>query len=150
MLYIVHGMVCYFSSLFVIITSCLSHHFDTFTHKFGIRVARLAPGHQQPPTLQLVLFWSNNHTSYVLLPLSHLHLVMHVWVISANIGAGNSWVPSGTKPLIKPMLAHCQLVNGNKLQWNLNKNISIPCHYNAIENVICKMAAIGFRTNCVK
>ena len=39
---------------------------------------------------------------------------------------------------------------GNKLQWNLNKNLYIFIQENAFENVVWKMAAILSRPQCVE
>ena len=39
---------------------------------------------------------------------------------------------------------------GNKLQWNLNRNLYIFIQENAFENVVWKMAAILSRSQCVK
>ena len=38
---------------------------------------------------------------------------------------------------------------GNKLQWNLNRNSNIFIHDNALEHVVCEMAAILSRRQCV-
>ena len=38
----------------------------------------------------------------------------------------------------------------NKLQWNSNRNSYIFIQENALENVICEMASILFRPQCVK
>ena len=37
----------------------------------------------------------------------------------------------------------------NKLQWNLNRNLSIFIQENALENVVCEMASILSRPQCV-
>ena len=39
---------------------------------------------------------------------------------------------------------------GNKLQWNLNRNTNIFIQENAFESVVCQMAAILSRPQCVK
>ena len=39
---------------------------------------------------------------------------------------------------------------GNKLQWNFNRNSNIFIHENAFENVVCEMASILSRLQCVK
>ena len=38
----------------------------------------------------------------------------------------------------------------NKLQWKFNRNSKIFIHENAIENVVCEMAAILSQPQCVK
>ena len=38
----------------------------------------------------------------------------------------------------------------NKLQWNFNRNLNILIQGNASQNVVCKMAAILSRPQCVK
>ena len=46
----------------------------------------------------------------------------------------------------------CLIVNGtpgNKLQWNFSQNTKLFIHENAYKNVVCKMAAILFRLQCV-
>ena len=37
----------------------------------------------------------------------------------------------------------------NKLQWNFNRNLNIVIHENAFENVVCEMAAMLYRPQCV-
>ena len=37
----------------------------------------------------------------------------------------------------------------NKLQWNINRNSYIFIHENALENVVCEMASILSRPQCV-
>ena len=39
---------------------------------------------------------------------------------------------------------------GNKLQWNFNRNSNIFIQENALENVVCEMASILSRPQCVK
>ena len=38
----------------------------------------------------------------------------------------------------------------NKLQWSFNKNFNIFIQENALESVVCEMAAILTRPQCVK
>ena len=38
----------------------------------------------------------------------------------------------------------------NKLQWNFNRNLNIFIQENAFENVVCEMASILSRLQCVK
>ena len=51
------------------------------------------------------------------------------------------------KPLSEPMFVNWTL--GNKLHWNLNRNLYIVIKENAFENVVGKMAAILPRSQCV-
>ena len=37
-----------------------------------------------------------------------------------------------------------------RLQWDFNQNANIFIHENAFENIVCEMAAILFRPQCVK
>ena len=39
---------------------------------------------------------------------------------------------------------------GNKFQWNFNRNSNIFIHENAFENVVCNIASISSRPQCVK
>ena len=39
---------------------------------------------------------------------------------------------------------------GNKLQWNFNRNSNIFIQENALQNVVCEMASILSRPQCVK
>ena len=52
-----------------------------------------------------------------------------------------------TKPLSEPVLEYWALLN--ELQWNLDRNLYISIKKNAIENVVCKMASILSRPQCV-
>ena len=55
----------------------------------------------------------------------------------------------GAKSLSKPMLEYCWLDPsvGNKLQWNLYRNLHIFIQENVFENVICKMVPICLGLN---
>ena len=55
----------------------------------------------------------------------------------------------GTKPLSEPMLEYFHLTLRNILQWNFNRNSDIFIQENAFESVICEMAAILSRPQCV-
>ena len=57
---------------------------------------------------------------------------------------------SGAKPLSEPMLNYCQLDPCEHFQWNLNHNATIFIDENARENVVCEMASILSRPQCVK
>ena len=39
---------------------------------------------------------------------------------------------------------------GTKLQWNLKQNSHIFIHENAFQNIVCEMATILFRPQCIK
>ena len=53
----------------------------------------------------------------------------------------------------KPLFEHCwNIVNSslrNKIQWNLKQNLCIFIQENAFENVVCEMASILSRPQCV-
>ena len=53
----------------------------------------------------------------------------------------------GAKPLSETMLEYWQL---DKLQWSFNRNSDIFFQENALESVICEMAAILSQPQCVK
>ena len=56
----------------------------------------------------------------------------------------------GAKPLSESMLEYCQLnIALNKLQWKLNRNSYNFIQEDAFENVVCEMAAILSRPQCV-
>ena len=57
----------------------------------------------------------------------------------------------GAKPLSEKkcwIIVHWTL--RNKLQWNLNRNSNIFIQENALEHVVCEMASILSRPQCVK
>ena len=55
----------------------------------------------------------------------------------------------GAKPLSEPMIYIVNWILRNKLKWKYNRHSSISIHENAIESVVCKMAAILSRPQCV-
>ena len=58
----------------------------------------------------------------------------------------------GAKPLPEPKLESL-IVNWtrrNKLQWKFNRYSNIFIHENAIESIVCEMAAILFRPQYVE
>ena len=61
------------------------------------------------------------------------------------------WLVAWTAP--SHYLNHCwNIVNWalrNKFQWNFNRNSNIFIQENALENVVCEMASILFRPQCV-
>ena len=76
----------------------------------------------------------------------------HICVIKVTIiGSDNGSSPGRRQAII---WTKCwDTVNrtlGNKLQWNLNRNLYIFIQENAFENVVWKMAAIMSRPQCVK
>ena len=56
----------------------------------------------------------------------------------------------GAKPLSEPTMDIVNWTLGNKLNWNLNRNVYVFIQENAFENVVWKMAAILSRPQCVK
>ena len=68
-----------------------------------------------------------------------------------SIGSDNGLPPSWTAP--SHYLNQCwNIVNWslrNKLQWKFNRNSNIFIHENAIESVVCEMAAIFSQPQCV-
>ena len=56
---------------------------------------------------------------------------------------------AGAKPLFEPMLQYSQLAPRNKLQLNFDKNSNIFVQENAFESVVCEVAAILSRPQCV-
>ena len=75
------------------------------------------------------------------------HMASSVWV---NIGSGNSLVLMAPSHYLNPcgLLGNCIL--RNKPRWNLNQNIKRFILQNAFENVVSKMSAILFKSQCVK
>ena len=65
------------------------------------------------------------------------------WVI---IGSGNGLAPSH---YLNQWFLIVNWILRNKSQWNLNQNTKIFIEENPFENVVCKMAAILFRPQCV-
>ena len=55
----------------------------------------------------------------------------------------------GAKPLSEPMLEYYWLDRRNTLQLDFNQNSNIFIQENAFESVVCKMAAILSRPQCV-
>ena len=80
--------------------------------------------------------------------LTHWGRVTHICVSKLTIiGSGDAW------PAPSHYLNQCwNVVNWtleNKLQWNFNQNSNIFIQENALENVICVMAFILSRPQCV-
>ena len=55
----------------------------------------------------------------------------------------------GAKPLSEPMLPCCQLDHEDHISVKFYSNSKVLIHENAVENVVCKMAAIVSRSQCV-
>ena len=57
----------------------------------------------------------------------------------------------GGKPLSEPMLPYCRLDPKEHIsQWNFIKNSKVFVQENALQHVVCEMAAILSRPQCVK
>ena len=56
----------------------------------------------------------------------------------------------GAKPLSEPMMEYRNWTLRNKFQWNSNRNSYIFIQENALENVVCEVAFILSRPQCVK
>ena len=56
----------------------------------------------------------------------------------------------GAKPLSEPMLDYCQLDPCEHISVKSNQNTTIFIEENARENVVCEMAFILSRPQCVK
>ena len=56
----------------------------------------------------------------------------------------------GAKPLSEPMLDVVNWTLRDKLQWNLYRNSNIFIQANTFESVVCEIAAILSRPQCVK
>ena len=55
----------------------------------------------------------------------------------------------GAKPLPEQMLWYVNWTLRNKIQWNFNRNSYIFIQENALENVVCEVASILSRPQCV-
>ena len=85
--------------------------------------------------------------------LTHWGRVTHICVGKLTIiGSDNDLSPSQAAP--SHYLNQCwNIVNltlGNKLQWNFNRNWNILIPENAFEYIVCEMASILSRPQCVK
>ena len=67
------------------------------------------------------------------------------------IGSDNGLSP-GRRQAIFRINAGILLIGplGNKLRWNINRSSNIFIQENALENVVCEMASISSRPQCVK
>ena len=82
-----------------------------------------------------------------MLSLTHWGRVRHIYISELTvIGSDNGLVPSRLK--------QCWIIVNwtlrNKHQWNFNRNSIIFIHENALEHVVCEMASILSRPQCVE
>ena len=78
--------------------------------------------------------------------LTHWGRVTHICVANLTIIDSDN----GAKPLSNQCWNIVKWTLGNQLQWNSNLNSSIFIHENGLESVVCEMAAILSRPQCVK
>ena len=85
--------------------------------------------------------------------LTHWHWVTHI--CTGNPGHSLIQIMACCHSAPSHYLNHCwniRIVNltfGNQLQWNFNQNLNIFIQENAIENVVCEIAAILSGPQCV-
>ena len=84
--------------------------------------------------------------------LTHWGRVTDIWVSKLTIiGSDNGLLPGRRQAIILTNAG--DIVNSNlrnKLQWNLKQNLCVFSQENAFENVICEVASILSRPQCVK
>ena len=84
--------------------------------------------------------------------LTHWGRVTHICVSELTIiGSDNGLSPGRSQAII--CICCGDIVNWslrNKLQWNFNRNSNIFIQENALEHVVCEMASILSRPQCVK
>ena len=94
-----------------------------------------------------VVCWST-YASLGLNELLHWGRVMHICISKlAIIGSDNGLSPGWRQAIIWINVGI--LLIRIKLQWNRNRNLHIFIQENAFESVVCKMAAILSRPQCV-
>ena len=83
--------------------------------------------------------------------LTHWGRGTHVCVSKLSIVGSDNGLSPGRRQAIIWTNAGILLIGplGNKLQWNLNRNSNIFIQENACENVVCEMASILSRPQCV-
>ena len=81
-------------------------------------------------------------------PLTHWGRMTHICVSKLTITGSDNGLSSGRHQAIIWDIVNWNVVN--KLQWNLKRNSYIFIQENAFENVVCEMAAILSRPQCVK
>ena len=85
--------------------------------------------------------------------LTHWGRVTHICVSRLTITGSDNGLSPGRRQLSHYLNQCWNIVNWtlrNKLQWQFNRNANILIHENAIERVVCKMASILSRPQCVK
>ena len=86
-------------------------------------------------------------------PLTHWGRVTHICVIKLTvIGSDNGLSPGRRQAIIwtnDGILFFSYFEIPNKFQWNLKRNSSIFIHENAFANVVCAMAPILSRPQCI-
>ena len=76
--------------------------------------------------------------------------VTHICVSKlTSIGPYNGLSPGRPQPYLNQYWNNCNLDVRNKIQWILKRNSCIPIEDNAFENVVCEMAEILSRPQCV-
>ena len=90
-------------------------------------------------------------TRFVLIVKTHWGRVTHICVSNLTIIVSDNGLSPGRRQAI--ILPNAGIVNWtlrNKLQWNFNRNSNVLIQENAFENVVCEMASIVSRSQCVK
>ena len=64
------------------------------------------------------------------------------------IGSGNGLAPYRCQRIIWTNMAYFYPTQGNKFQWNLNRNSHIFINENAFESIICQIAVNLFPPQC--
>ena len=89
--------------------------------------------------------------SFKITTLTHWGRVTHICVGNLTIIGSDDGLSPGRRQAIT-WINYWNIVNWtlrNKLQWKFNQNSNIFIHENAIESVVCEMAAILSRPQCV-
>ena len=85
--------------------------------------------------------------------LTHWCLLTHICVGNLNIiGSDNGLSPGRRQSIIwtNAVILSIGPLGKIKLQWNLNRKLNIFIQEKAFENVVCEIAAIFSRHQCVK
>ena len=95
--------------------------------------------------------WWRHHGTCLLLS-THWGRVTHICVGNLTIISSDNGLSPGRRQAIIGTNAGILLIGNlrKKLQWNLNRNSYIIIQENALEKVVCKMAAILSRPQCVQ
>ena len=92
---------------------------------------------------------SNSGTGLTFTFLTRWGRVTHICISKLTIVASDNGLSPGRRQAI--IWTYDGILSiGNKLQWNLNQNSYIFIQENAFEKVVCEMAAILSRPQCVK